>query len=63
MILGPSYATYWHFAVEHPFAKRGFGPQEDRLLAGLMGSFMIPVRLFLYGKQTLLPDQISQFKQ
>ena len=49
LIIAPIYAAYWHFFVERPFAKKGFGPQEDRLLVGLVGSCLIPIGLFLYG--------------
>lgn len=49
LILAPPYAAYWHFFVERPFPKRGFGPQEDRLLVGLVGSCLVIIGLFLYG--------------
>ncbi|CZR50664.1 related to FLR1-Putative H+ antiporter regulated by yAP-1 and involved in multidrug resistance [Phialocephala subalpina] len=48
LVIGPTYAAYWHYTVERPFAKKGFGTQEDRLVVGLVGSCMIPVGLFLY---------------
>ncbi|KUJ22347.1 MFS general substrate transporter [Mollisia scopiformis] len=48
VVIGPVYAAYWHYTVERPFEKNGFGPQEDRLVVGLVGSCMIPVGLFLY---------------
>ncbi|KAE8445003.1 hypothetical protein EG329_014009 [Mollisiaceae sp. DMI_Dod_QoI] len=48
LAVGPTYAAYWHYTVERQFAKKGFGPQEDRLAVGLVGSCMIPVGLFLY---------------
>lgn len=49
LIIGPIYASYWYFFVERPFAIKGFGPQEERLKVGLVGSCMIPAGLFLYG--------------
>ena len=54
-ILAAMYGAYWHFCVERPFPKKGFGPPEDRLLVGLVGSCMIPVGLFLYGTLEYLP--------
>ncbi|KAF8863389.1 MFS general substrate transporter [Acephala macrosclerotiorum] len=48
LVIGPTYAAYWHYTVERPYAEKGFGPQEDRLVVGLVGSCMIPVGLFLY---------------
>jgi hypothetical protein len=52
-ICAPGYALYWYVYVERQFAKKGFGPQEDRLLAGLVGSVIIPIGLFIYGVSSL----------
>jgi MFS transporter, DHA1 family, multidrug resistance protein len=47
----PAYcAFFWFYAEEHMASEPHFGSPESRLLPGLVGSVIMPIGLFIYGK-------------
>lgn len=51
----PAYCTYYYFWVEPKILKDGWGEPEDRLKPAILGSYMIPVGVFIFGKFYRLP--------
>ncbi|KAL6908298.1 major facilitator superfamily domain-containing protein [Trichoderma evansii] len=43
------YATYLRYVFEPSVLKHGFGEPERRLIPGLIGCFLVPIGLFLFG--------------
>lgn len=46
----PGYCIYYYFWVEPRIAEKGWGEPEDRLKPAIIGAFMIPIGVFIFGK-------------
>lgn len=56
-IIIPCYCAFFYFVVEPKARKEGFGAPEGSLVPAMIGSMVVPVGLFLFGKPSdyLLP--------